>query len=117
MDVIANAFEIAAARAIDDQRFVATRKHMTKQFVPPVEAAGVGAQKPFHPGDQIRLGRLDRQMKMIRHEDEGVNLPAGLGANLGGGFDKALAIRIINEDGLAPVAATCSRKLSEFMTW
>jgi hypothetical protein len=78
---------------------------MTRELVPPVEAAGVGAQKPFHPGDQIRLGRLDHQMKMIRHENVGVNLPVRLGASLGERLDKALAIRIINEDGLAPVAA------------
>jgi hypothetical protein len=47
---------------------------------------------------------------MIRQEDIGVNLPSGLGAHLGEGFDKALAIRIINKDGLAPVAATCARE-------
>ena len=47
---------------------------MTKQFVSPVEAAGVGAQKPIHPGNQVRLGRLDHEVKMIRHEDVGVNL-------------------------------------------
>lgn len=42
---------------------------------------------------------------MIGHEDIGVNLPAGLGARLGKGFDKALAVRIVEEDRLAPVAA------------
>ena len=45
---------------------------------------------------------------MIRHEDVGVNLPAGLGAHLGEGFDPALAglaIRIFPEDRLAAVAA------------
>ena len=47
---------------------------MAEHFVPPIEAAGVSAQKPFHPGDQIGLGRLDHQMKMIRHEDIGVDL-------------------------------------------
>jgi hypothetical protein len=37
-------------------------------------------------------------MKMIRHEDIGVNLPARLGASLAQRVDEALAIRIINED-------------------
>jgi hypothetical protein len=41
-------------------------------------------------------------MKMIRHEDVGVNRLAGLGARLGEGFDEALAIRIVPEDRIAP---------------
>ena len=90
---------------IDDQRFVATGQEVAREFVPLVEAAGINAQKPFHPGDQIRLGRLDHQMKMIRHEDIGVDLPAGLGAHLDQGLDKALAVRIVEEDRLPPVAA------------
>jgi hypothetical protein len=47
-------------------------------------------------------------MKMIRHEDIGVNLPADLGASLGEGFDPAfagLAIRTGPEDRFTPVAA------------
>jgi len=44
-------------------------------------------------------------MKMIRHKDVGVNLPAGLGAHLDEGFDEALAIGLVLEDPLAPVAA------------
>lgn len=44
-------------------------------------------------------------MKMIRHEDIGVNLPARLGANLAQRLDEAPAIRIIDEDQLAPVTA------------
>ena len=78
---------------------------MAKELVPPVEAARLGAQKPFHPGDQIGLGRLDHQMEMIRHEDAGVNLPARLGTNLAQRLDEALAIPIILEDRLAPVTA------------
>ena len=59
----------------------------------------------FHPGDQIWLRRLDHPMKMIRHEDIGVNLPARLGASLAQRVDEALAIRIIHEDPFAPVTA------------
>jgi hypothetical protein len=44
-------------------------------------------------------------MKMIRHEDIGVNLPARLGANLAQRLNEALAIRIIHEDPFAPVTA------------
>ena len=44
-------------------------------------------------------------MKMIRHEDIGVNLPARLCASLAQRVDETLAIRIIHEDPLAPVTA------------
>ena len=71
----------------------------------PVEATRVSAQQPFHSGDPIGLRRLDHPIKMIRHEDIGVNLPVRLGANLAQRFDEALAIRIIHEDPFAPVIA------------
>jgi hypothetical protein len=66
---------------INDQRRIATGEEMPRQIVPPVEATGVSAQKPFHPNDEIGLGRFDHQMKMIWHQDIGVNLPTGLDAN------------------------------------
>ena len=44
-------------------------------------------------------------MKMIRHEDIGVKLPAGLSANLAQRLNEALAIRIIHEDQFAAVTA------------
>ena len=61
--------------------------------------------QPFHPGDQIGLRRLDHPIKMIRHEDIGVNLLARLGANLAQCGKEALAIRIIHGDQFAPVTA------------
>ncbi len=79
---------------------------MPRQIVPPVEATGISAQKPFHPNDQIGLGRFNHQMKMIWHQDIGVNLPAGLDAHFGESRSKALTVRIVEKDRLAPVTAT-----------
>jgi hypothetical protein len=42
-------------------------------------------------------------MKVIRDEDAGMNLPAGLGASLAQGLDEALPIRLVLKDGFAPV--------------
>jgi hypothetical protein len=53
---------------------------MSEQFVTPVEPASLGAQKPFHPGDQIALRRFHHQMKRVAHQTQGMNLPAGLDA-------------------------------------
>ena len=95
MHVIAHVFEVATARTIDDQRLVAAGEKVSEQLVPPVEAAGVSAQQPFHPGDQIGPGCLDHQMKMVRHEDIGVKLPARLGASLGERLDETPAIPLV----------------------
>jgi hypothetical protein len=105
VDVIAHALEITAARSIHDQRLVAPGEQVAEELVTPVEATRVSAQSPFHPGDQIRLRRLDHPIKMIRREDIGVNLSARLGANLAQRLNEALAIRIIHEDQIAPVTA------------
>ena len=91
--------------SVHDQRLVALREQVAEEFVPPVEATRVSAQQPFHPGHQIGLRRLDHPMKMIRHEDIGVNLPTRLGASLAQRLNEALAIRVIHEDQFAPVTA------------
>lgn len=46
------------------------------------------------------------QMKMVRHQDAGMHLPASLGAGIAGGFDEALAIPVIHKNRLPPVAAS-----------
>ena len=78
---------------------------MPKQFVPSIEARGKDAQKPFHPGHQIRLRRLDHQMKIIRHEDVGVNLPARLLADLAQRFQKTRPVLVIAKNFLLSVPA------------
>ena len=66
---------IAVAAAIDDEGFVAAAEEMAENFVPAVEAAGVGAQKPFHPGDEVGQRRFQNEMKMILHQAIRVDLP------------------------------------------
>ena len=39
-----------------------------------VDSLRVGALKPLHPRDQIRLGRFQQQVVVIGQEDEGMNL-------------------------------------------
>ena len=82
MHVIANALEVAVAAPVHDQRFTSPAEQMTEKFVPTVKAAGVNAQKPFHPFDQVRLRRFEHQMKMIGHQAKSVNHPLRLGASL-----------------------------------
>src|SRR5438874_820848 len=78
---------------------------MAKELVPPVEAAGIGPQKPFHSQDQIRLRSLNHQMKMISHQTPGVDLPVRFGASLGQRLEEPLTVQIVVENGFAPIAA------------
>lgn len=71
----------------------------------PVEPAGVDAEQPFHARDEIRLGRLDDEVKVIGHEDVGVDLPNGPAEDSGQGFDECPAVAIILEDGFTAIAA------------
>ena len=63
MNVIADALEVTATRALHDQRLVATGEQVPKEFVALAENTGLDAQKPFYPGAQVRLRRLDHPMK------------------------------------------------------
>ena len=76
---------------------------MANQLVAAIEPSRVSAQKPFHARNQVRLGRFDYQVKMIRHEAIGMNLPAGLAAHLAQGLDNPLAVGVVVEDRFAPV--------------
>ena len=68
-----------------------------------VEARRVGAQEPFHAGDQIGVGRLQHPMKMVGHQTEGMYLPAGFLTRFGQGVHKQRSILVGTENGLPPV--------------
>lgn len=55
---------------------------MAEQFMPAVKPASERAQKPFHPSDQVALGRLDHQVEVIRHEAVRMDLPCRLETGL-----------------------------------
>ncbi len=76
MHVVAPRLQIPRRRTVHDQGLVAAAEQMAEQLVAAVEPARVSAQKPFHARNQVRLGRFDHQVKMIRHEAVGMNLPA-----------------------------------------
>jgi len=73
--------------------------------VPVVEALGVGPLQPFHPYHQVRLRCLQQKMVMVRHEDEGMNLPTGSLAGLAQTMQKMLSVLIIAENGFTVIAA------------
>ena len=105
MHVVADGAQVAVAAAINHEGLVASAQEMAEEFVPPVEAAAVGAQKPFHAGHQIGQRGVEHQMKMIVHETIRMDLPGGFGASLGERSDEAAAVQVVLEDGFGAVAA------------
>ena len=105
MHVVAGGAEVVAAALVDDEGFVAAGEEVAEEFVAAVEAPGISAQKPLHAGDQIGLGRLGDEMKMIGHEAEGVDLPAGFFAGGTKGLQETAAVGVVAEGGFAMVAA------------
>src|SRR6266545_5137101 len=81
MHIVARRLQIARRRTVHDQRLVAAAEQMAEQLVAAVEPARVSAQKPFHARNQVGMGRFEHQVKMIRHEAIGMNLPARLAAH------------------------------------
>ena len=76
---------------------------MPRELVSAIESTGVGAQQPLHPGNQVGLGGLDHQVKVVGHQAERVHLPVGLGTALAQGFQETLPVSIVLEDGIPPI--------------
>ena len=104
MHVIADRAQIAVAAAIHHERFVTAAEQVAEEFVPPVEARGVSAQEPLHPGNEIGARRLHDEMKVIGHEAERVHLPIRLGARLAQRLDETLPVGVVFEDRFAAIA-------------
>jgi hypothetical protein len=81
-----------------------TLKQMIAGAMPPVKALRVGAQQPFPSRCQIRLWRLQKQMKMIAHQAMGMHLPACLLTSLSQGSQKVHSVCVIVENCFPPIA-------------
>ena len=69
-----------------------------------IETVRVHSQEPFHADDEVGLGRFDDEMKMVGHQDIGMNLPAGAGTALGQEFEEGPPIGVVLKDAFAPIA-------------
>src|SRR5579864_436497 len=57
------------------------------------------------PSSQIAARRFDQQVKVVAHETPGVNLPIGLLTGFPQGRKVQVAVIVVSEDWLAPIAA------------
>jgi hypothetical protein len=103
--VIARGPKISIPAAFHQLGFVATAQHVTDEFVPVIEPDSIGALQPGHAGDQVGVWAFQDQMVMIGHETISVNLPTGLLAGLGQGFEEIVPVYIVQKNVLTPVSS------------
>jgi hypothetical protein len=78
---------------------------MSRGTVTVIEAYSVGAEQPFHAGDQIRLRSLDHEMKMIGQQAIGMDPPARLLACLAKSREESPVIVLVRENRFTAIAS------------
>src|SRR2546430_11597123 len=62
--------------------FPYTTLFRSEELVLAVKPRGVSAEEPFHAQNEVRQRRFEDEVKMVRHEAIGMNLPARFAAAL-----------------------------------
>ncbi len=60
----------------DQNRIITPLEYVTALASEPIEAISKGALQPAHAFDQIRLGRFQRQVVVVRHENITMHQPS-----------------------------------------
>ena len=105
MNVLADQAQIGGIAWADDESFITSAKEMSAEAMTRVEADGVGAEEPFHGRNEIGLRCFEGEVKMVWHEAEGMQQPAGFGAGFIESVEKELAILVAAKDWLSAITA------------
>jgi hypothetical protein len=70
---------------------------------PRIPSLAESPQELLHPGHQIRLGRLKKQMEMIPHQHPGMDLPSVAPAHLPQPKEETLPILVVFKNRLPPI--------------
>lgn len=105
VDIVADGAEVVSLVRLHQKGFVAAAEEVAGKFVAAVKAGGVGGKKPTHARDEVGLGRLEDEVKVVTHETVGVDVPVGPGAGFAEGLEKKLAVSIIPPNAFTAVAA------------
>jgi hypothetical protein len=77
--------------------------------LPRVVLTQIRAKQPAHPRNQIRVGCLHRQMKVILHWAVRMDLPTGFRACPSEGLEKVLAIHVIEKNVFSAIASVAGQ--------
>src|ERR1035441_3605391 len=97
-------FEITVATPLDEECLVSPAENMPKKLLPVVQADGVRAEEPPHPGHKVGVGRFQHQVEVVPHQAVSMHLPAGFLGTLRQRLEELLTINIIEKNVLSPVA-------------
>src|ERR1700682_954591 len=93
------------ALLLDEEALEATLKDMARTIVTAIEPLSVLAVHPLHPARERRLGRLEHEMEMIRHQGVRMDDPAEPANGLGEDAEEHQVIFVAEVDVAAVVAA------------
>src|SRR5436190_21409618 len=105
MHIVRRNPQIMWCALIDQLRLVTPTEEMTAELMPSIETDCVSAQQPFHARNEISVGRLRNQMKMVRHKAIGMNLPTGFLTSGLQTFQEQTPIGVAAKNCLAPIPA------------
>ena len=106
MNITPNDLKVLPLVRINHQSFVTALQKVAILLMPNIEPLRVRTLQPAHADDQIRLGRLQKQMVVISHQNIGMNQPARATARLAEGLQERLMVGVISEDRLSAIPTT-----------
>ena len=98
MDVVADGPQVTRVAFIDHLGLVTPAEKMAPVPVSPIEAHGACTQKPLHAHAEIRLRRLDHQMKVAAHENIGMHPSAGFLTGMSQGVQDCSPVLIVQKN-------------------
>jgi len=90
--------------SLDDHGPETTLKHVSHPAVGAIEPLGVDAVDLPHAAREVRLGRLDEQVVVVRHQAVGVTDPAAALDDITEDPQERGAVSVSEEDGRAGVS-------------
>jgi hypothetical protein len=93
-----------AAASLDRDGLVPVAEEPAPRAMPAIEAPGIHVLQPFHTGDQVGLGRFQKQVVVIVQQHPSVDAPPGAAASFGQGGEPVAPVVLIPENRLPPIA-------------
>ena len=90
--------------ALDEDSLEAPLEHVADPIVPAVESLRVLPVQAPHASGQVRLGGLDEQVEVVRHQAVAVAVPVVGVDDLAQPVEEGVPIPVVEEDGFARIA-------------
>lgn len=106
MDIRTHDHKVSLRVRIDQKGFVSPLEQVPVFVMPHIESLRIGALKPLHARDKIRLWCFNQDVIMVAHQNIAVNDPPRPTASLTQGIQEHFTICIILKDCRSTIATT-----------